>query len=192
MTVSAESAHFALWPLPDLALTPATRPGTTDAAGDPDGAFAEGVEAGRAEAREEARRNLEHALVALQSVESELRRQRQSLVATNEQAVFKLALAVARHVIQREIETDDQIVLHLVRRALEELDGARPTEVRLNPADLDAAQGYVVGQQWPADLEWIADPTMERGSCVVESPDRIIDGRLDTVLREVERRLRDE
>jgi hypothetical protein len=60
--------------------------------------------------------------------------------------------------------------------------------VRLNPADLGALG---LGPGAGAPVQWTADPVLEPGSFVVESPARVVDGRTDVALRQLFERLTD-
>jgi flagellar biosynthesis/type III secretory pathway protein FliH len=106
--------------------------------------------------------------------------------------IHALALAAAKKVIQRELQTDPTIVRDLVTRALELLDMTSPIEIRLHPEDLEAFRGDWEGLAPPdrqRDVQWLADPSLERGSFLIESPTRIIDGRTDVALRNLYERL---
>jgi flagellar biosynthesis/type III secretory pathway protein FliH len=63
----------------------------------------------------------------------------------------------------------------------------------VNPLDLQALQSASGGETgFPVEgreAAWHADPLVEPGGVVVEGRDRIIDGRVDTALERVYRRL---
>ena len=65
--------------------------------------------------------------------------------------------------------------------------------MRLNPDDLAAlgAGHRAARAERPGARrsQWVADPTLERGSFLVESPTRIVDGRIDAALRQLYERL---
>jgi flagellar biosynthesis/type III secretory pathway protein FliH len=114
---------------------------------------------------------------------------------TIEENICALAVAVARQVVGRELTTDASWVLDLVKRALLEFPIDQPVRIRVNPQDLAALeangaaaeglQGIVQGR----DARWVADARLAPGGCVVEGRERIVDGRVDTALERIYRRL---
>jgi flagellar biosynthesis/type III secretory pathway protein FliH len=102
-----------------------------------------------------------------------------------------LALAVARHLLQREIEADPGVMHRLVEQALAATPLSGSVTVRIHPEDL-AALGNVDALR-PAgstiELSWIPDAALLRGGCVVESTTSVIDGRVDEALLSLYERL---
>lgn len=108
--------------------------------------------------------------------------------------IAALAVAVACHVIGRELRGDAATVADLVRRALAEFPIDQPMRVRVHPADLALLSHAVPDGEALAiapnrDVHWMADGRVTPGGCVVEGRERIIDGRVDTALERVYRRL---
>jgi flagellar biosynthesis/type III secretory pathway protein FliH len=67
-------------------------------------------------------------------------------------------------------------------------------DVRLHPADLEAlgsSLDHLTPQGRGLTLQWVPDPALERGSFVVESALRVVDGRTDVALRTLYERLGD-
>ncbi|MEO6778102.1 MAG: FliH/SctL family protein, partial [Gemmatimonadaceae bacterium] len=109
--------------------------------------------------------------------------------------VTALALTVARHIVGRELSSDATAVADLVKRALAEFPIDQPMRVRINPDDLSmlslpSADG---GDALPIapnrDVRWLADLRIQPGGCVVEGRERIVDGRIDTALERLYRKL---
>jgi flagellar biosynthesis/type III secretory pathway protein FliH len=65
-------------------------------------------------------------------------------------------------------------------------------EVRLNPDDLTALGEHLgplgTGGR-PLHAQWIADAALDRGSFLLETPLRVVDGRTEDVLRALYERL---
>ncbi|MEO8633726.1 MAG: FliH/SctL family protein [Gemmatimonadales bacterium] len=196
---SAAIARFALWPLPEFA----QRPELMGAAGvsEPVGPTAEeeawvrGHAAGRAEATDEANRTLKRAAGLLVSTAEALDAARLGVVRELEDAVYLLALAIAKHLIQREVAADPAIVRELVHRGLEAFPVGSRVEIHLHPDDLAAlrSQFELPGRDGHAnDLQWMPDAAVERGGCTLETPHRVVDGRLDLALGDLYNRMRDD
>ncbi len=190
------TARFALWPLPELAGRAAA--GGAVPAGVPDPAaegYARGVQVGRAEALEEAERTIKRAATLLVSTAEALDAARLGLVRELEDSVYLLALAVARHLIQREVAADPTVVRDLVRRGLEAFPVGARVEIHVNPDDLTVLRGQLdptLEGDRAAEIQWVSDQEVERGGCTLETPHRVVDGRVDLALTELYARMRND
>jgi flagellar biosynthesis/type III secretory pathway protein FliH len=112
-----------------------------------------------------------------------------------EENIVALSVAIARHVMEREVSLDRTIVTALVQRALVEFPVDHPVRIRVNPGDLAVIEAQAEGQLAALtsgpdrNALWIGDPRIGIGGCVVEGRDRIVDGRVDTALERIYRRL---
>lgn len=191
------TARFALWPLPELAGRGLPGGGAApNPAPDPAAeGYARGFLVGRTEAAEEADRTIKRAASLLVSTAEALDAARLGLVRELEDSVYLLALAVARHLMQREVTTDPSVVRELVRQGLEAFPIGSRVEVHINPEDLAVLRGQLDPSDASgraAEIQWIADPAVERGGCTLETPHRVVDGRIDLALRELYARLRND
>ena len=194
----AASEHGALR-LPDLVGEhPAENVAAAPAAADADAAsqafdrgFADGLDQGVAQTYEK----IAPALAALSGLLESLELARAELTRDFERNLYALALAVARHLIQREVTLDPTIVRDLVRQAVDLVPHDVTVEVRLNPDDL-AALGDRLNHMGTGGrsihTQWMADSALDRGSFLLETPLRVVDGRTDDVLRALYDRLRND
>lgn len=158
-------------------------------------AYADGYEEGRREGEIAEGARLRTALRVAEEALDELRAGEARWTGSIEENICALAVAVARHVIGRELAADVTPVLELVRSALAEFPVDQPIRVRVNPGDMLLMRQSGDGEDPLAsvthgrDARWIADSQMAPGGCIVEGRERIIDGRVDTALERVYRRL---
>lgn len=192
-------AKFSLWPLPDLGRAPvpeaAPRTPEEEGASREQEAYRRGYSSGQADATAEANRTLKRAAGLLVSTAEALDAARLGVVRELEDSVYLLSLAIARHLIQREVTADPTIVRDLVTRGTESFPVGSHIEIHLNPDDLSALRsqfGLPESDGRAADLQWIADPAIERGGCTLETPHRVVDGRVDLALRDLYQRLCDD
>jgi len=105
-----------------------------------------------------------------------------------EDDVVELALAIAEKVIAREVKTDRQIVLDVVRSALAEIHDATELRIRCHPDDV-----ALLEPRWESMLprsvaersELVPDDLVEQGGVVVETRIGYVDGQVKTRLNQV-------
>jgi flagellar assembly protein FliH len=151
-------------------------------------AYEAGIGAGRDEAEVAARQAFTTAIEALWLAAEEVRTSEQRWLGALQDNVAALAAASARHIVGREIAADDTLVRRLAALAVAEFPQDHPIHVRVNPADLATLrEAFETPPARSGDLRWTADARVERGGCVVEGRDRIVDGRVDTALERIYR-----
>lgn len=93
--------------------------------------------------------------------------------------VLELATELARQVVRRELATQPDAVLPVVREALALLGADhRLAAVRLHPHDLEVVGAALREEHAALDIRWTADTDVERGGCVVEAAGTVVDGQL--------------
>lgn len=175
-----------------LALPALRAPDPAPAPSAADLALARGRREGRDEGAAEAREELRPVIEGLLRIAEHLQDLRDQALHEAEADLEALALAVARRLVQRELEADPGIVRRLVARALELLPVDAPIEIRAHPGDLETLAPAL--EAWSAGraLRWTPDPALDRGSFVAETPRRVVDGRTDVALRTLYDRLRED
>jgi flagellar assembly protein FliH len=160
-------------------------------------AYRSGFDAGRHEGLAEGRKALEPTVAALGSAMRELHEALEPRLGALQEDVLAVALAVARKVVARELRGDVRTYGALVREALSRFPVDQPLRVRLHPTDLAALSrpgqdGEVIDIEGERTVRWIPDPGLVPGDCVVEGPERVVDGKIDRVLERIYHELRDE
>jgi flagellar biosynthesis/type III secretory pathway protein FliH len=159
-----------------------------------DEAFSQGFDAGRQAGAIAERAQLERPLATVTALLEELREREARWVERMEENLCALAVAVGRQLFDAELQASPAHAATLVRRALTEFPMDQPVTIRVNPSDLASITALAVtdGSQATTgrpDAQWIPDPRVVSGGCVVEGRDRIVDGRVDTALERLYRRL---
>jgi flagellar biosynthesis/type III secretory pathway protein FliH len=103
--------------------------------------------------------------------------------------MVKLALAIARRVIGREVSLDQDLLLAIARVALERLGESARITVRLHPDDFEATAAARAAQWSSRSVEVVADPIVGRGGCRIESEFGLIDAGIDAQIQEIARAL---
>lgn len=159
-----------------------------------DDAFQRGAEEGRVAGEIAERARLRTAVAAAEQALDDLRQGEARWTGMVEENICALAAAIARQIIGRELREDPQTIVALASKALEEFPVDQPIAVRVCASDLATISASTADGLAPARLEghelrWVADPRIAPGGCLVEGRDRIVDGRVDTALERVYRRL---
>jgi flagellar biosynthesis/type III secretory pathway protein FliH len=158
-------------------------------------AYQRGHEDGRTAGEIAEGARLRHAVQAADMALEEMRENEARWAGAVEDNLCALATAIARQIVGRELATDSTVVADLVRRALAEVPLDQPVRIRVHPNDLAVLSSMTNEDGSPVtvtagrEARWLADPRVQPGGCVIEGRDRIIDGRVDTALERVYRRL---
>jgi len=151
--------------------------------------FAEGREAGFAAGVEEARELMEARLAQFDAVLATLTAPLEDLDEQVVDQIASLAMAVARHLVRRELRTDPGQVVAVVREALAALPvGARKVCVTLHPDDAALVREVLAVHEDDEDaLRWkiVEDPLLTRGGCKVEAEDSRIDASVEKRLNQI-------
>lgn len=122
---------------------------------------------------QEAAQRLESVVAALDASLTEMQKQMA-------QEMLRLACDIARQVVRRELRSDPLLVEPVVREALGMLVAdSRPAVVRLHPDDFVVFAEPRRAGFASAEVQWVADPSVAIGGCLVESGGMVIDGSLE-------------
>ena len=104
--------------------------------------------------------------------------------------VLQLAWQLAQQLLQQKLRQDDQALLPLLQSALAELPSTLANaRLRVNPADLAAAREFLQQETPETVWQWIEDPAMARGGCVIDTASARLDMTLPTRLAAMSRAL---
>lgn len=156
-------------------------------------AAAGGFQQGYADGLRAVREEQEPAVHRLAALARDALVESEQLTRALERQVVELSLAIAEKVIERETRIDREIVLGVVRGALQELAGAIGVQVRVHPDEYD-----LVAAHWQ-ELEHgsaaqggrlVADDRVQPGGCLIETRAGQVDAQLSTRLDQVAQTLR--
>jgi hypothetical protein len=146
-------------------------------------AYARGRADGERVARAELEQSLHAALETLASAAQSVQMHEARWLNNVEENIAAIAVSVARHIVQREIQRDPSFVATLVNNALAQYPIDQEITIRVSPDDLAMCRSVIDSDNNGArNLRWISDASIERGGCLTEGRERIIDGRVDTAL----------
>lgn len=150
-------------------------------------AYQQGVEAGEATAAQRAGTLAAPVLQNFGAIVRELTGARHNARREAEESMVRLAIAIARRVLHREISTDPLAILGLVRTGLDRLSARELHRLRLSPVDAQIAQDNRGDLQLPPAVEIVSDPTLPPGSAIFETTRGELDASISSQLGEIER-----
>ena len=162
------------------------KPADPDLAALRQSAFREGETAGRAQAQVELRpvmEQLAHAAKELAALRPQLREQA-------EEDLIRLAVAIARRVVRRELTVDPAAVTGLVKAALEQLAAGETARLRVHP-EHEAIVREFLAKAGREPITVAADSALARGAALFETARGDLDASAETQLAEIERGLTD-
>lgn len=189
--LSAGAVAIRRWELPNVgssqhahtAANGAAAPTVRDLAALEAQAHDEGYAAGRAEGLAAAQQQVREHIGQLDALLAAAARPIQNLDVQTEQQLATLATIVARRVIASELQLSPTLILRAVQQAAAALPAAtRELRVHVHPDDLPLLQDAPT-----TDSHWqcVADQTLTRGDCQLESTRSRLDARVETRLAAV-------
>lgn len=151
-------------------------------------AYSRGRADGERAARAESDEQLSYAVQALNEALEAVQQSETRWIGHAEENIAALAIMVAQHIVQREVQTDPSFVRDIVLSAMAQYPVEQEITIRLNPADLNACKTAIEASS-ARDVRWISDASIQRGGCLTEGRERILDGRIDTALERAYRSL---
>jgi flagellar assembly protein FliH len=174
-------------PAPRPARVPAVDAGPS---GDQDEARKEAYQRGFSEGRnvghEQAAGELQPVMDRLSRSLADLATVRSRVRKTAESDLLKLAIAVARRVIHRELTLDPGSIEGLIRVALEKLESRELCRVRVHP-NQEPVIRTLLARFSAAPVELIPDGTLQSGDVLFETAHGTLDGSIEAQLQEIER-----
>ncbi len=185
-----QPASGALVPKEDPVLEEAP-PATIDMAQVEKTAYENGFRQGEKAGMEIAEKKVEAIMRRYSETLLELGQLRTELYAQVEREVVKLALEVAKKIVHREIQADQEIIQTLVKVALSHVAEKTAVTVHLHPTDynfvLERKNELSLSDHGVREVALLADRSIERGGCLVKTECGDIDARIEEEFREVER-----
>ncbi len=150
-------------------------------------AYQQGFQEGQAAARQESAAQIQAMHLQVARTVEEMCGMRQRFRHEAEEDVVALAIAIARRVLHRELTVAPEALLGLVKAALEKMEIREVHRVRVSRADAALVSQHLDKMGLPRPIEVIADPSLPRGSAILDSSRGALDASVETQLAEIER-----
>jgi flagellar assembly protein FliH len=154
-------------------------------------AYQQGYSEGQSAGLQQATARVDPVLVKLaHSIQDLVTVRKRHLVEAEEDAV-KLAVAVARRILHRELAVDPDSLLGVVKATIGRVDSRDVHRIRVHPDDVAALQRHLAALNLPPRVEVSADRALERGGVIVETSRGSMDASISSQLAEIENGLVD-
>ena len=151
-------------------------------------AFQKGIDEGR----QQTERGLANVFRSLREGIDAITRLREKVLRNSEEDLLKLAIMVARKIIQQEIKHDPKILANIVAEAISSCSDLDRITIRLNPDDCSRVSAnrhfYLLGIGANTQVSLIPDEAILPGGCMVDTVTGTIDARIEVQLEEIYRR----
>ncbi len=150
-----------------------------------------GKKEGFFQGKNEAQAEIEKQTKLFTSFIEELKQKKEKFYQENELFIIKLAVEIAKKIMQRELSQNQDFLLYVVREALKRIKDNGSIVFQTHPDDLDLLRNnrnfkdkHLLSFE---HVEFIASDKIRRGGCVIESESGIVDAQLEVQLDRIEK-----
>jgi flagellar assembly protein FliH len=154
-------------------------------------AFQKGLRQGEADGRKQAQAQVDAELQRLGRTVTEMAGLRRAIRREAEEELVRLALAIARRILHRELTVDPESLSGLVKAALGKIEMRDTYRVRTHPDHVSVVTRCLAQMGAPQKIEVLADSSLEKGSAIFETGRGSLDASVETQLAEIQRGLVD-
>jgi flagellar assembly protein FliH len=150
-------------------------------------ALIKGRQEAQTAAREAAAKEFQAELEKLGRLMNSLAASAASLRRQAEEDLVRLAIAIARRILHREMLVDGEALLGLVKAALSRIDQREIHHIRTHPQTVRLLEEALRQTNSGRRIEISADSRLDRGALIVETAKGHLDASVETQLDEIER-----
>lgn len=151
-----------------------------------DQGFQQGLEEGQTQGRKEYKDLVQNA----EELKQQYLKDYQNLYRISEENMLKLAIDIAKNVIGSTLENNDKAYMELAYKALNLVKGQKEVELRLSGEDYQDVIGnkdlLISRLEGIDDIHIIEDTFLDRGSCIIDAGNGVIDGGVKTQMDQIE------
>ena len=119
-------------------------------------------------------------IAALEAIIGTLARPLDELDAAIETELTRLALAIAKHLVRRELKIDPSQVIGIIRHTISLLPlAARNIKIHLHPDDAAVVRDKLAAPKGEREWQLFEDPLMARGDCRLTTDNSSVDARFE-------------
>lgn len=157
-------------------------------------AYEKGFEQGKKDGETLGRKAYEIHVERFSAVIDAIRHRGEELLSRYEPVLLELVLTISKTLLRHELSTKPELVRSCLERGLDMAIKGMPIRVHLHPEDLELIQSVDMPSSEKTaghPLEFMADSSVERGGCLLETDMGVIDATLTTQWRTVSQAMLD-
>lgn len=143
-----------------------------------------------------AERGLLNVFKSMRTASEDLQQLREKVLRDSEDDLLALVIAVAKRVVHQEVAQDRQVVLRVIRAALQNLSENDDLVIRVHPDDqalLTTSQNQALQRELAGfTFSLRPDTSLQPGCCQVETALGTVDASFDAQIEEIYRRMQEE
>jgi flagellar assembly protein FliH len=112
------------------------------------------------------------------------------LIRLMEEETVRMAIEIARKIVQRELTMDPDLVVALTTATLKRVSGQQSITVRVSRHDFERVRAAITNVNSAVMVK--DDPALERGDCLIDTGQTHVDNRIDSQIDLISRTLFDE
>ena len=155
----------------------------------------QGYDEGRQAGLDEANAQLSQATNALAEACRQLSSQRQKMLDGSREDMLRIVLAIAERVVLTELSAHREAINRTIQQAIQAAVSAEEFHIKINPADMDIVQEhkplFIASLTGLTNIEFVADPSVTAGGCILESPVGRVDATIEAQMEELAQTLRE-
>ncbi len=141
-------------------------------------AWEKGYEEGKDNAKKEMESFIKEQTAEAWKVFASVEKYKENMYNELQESVLQLSFDIAEKIVNIELQRDDKVYVGIVKDAILNIKGVDKFVLRVGRTEYD--KFFKDGAQWLRDetgcvpFEVVCDPQMERGACILESDDKIL------------------
>lgn len=141
-------------------------------------AYEEGFSQGQKDGVEVGKRSLEQQIQQFQDLVAALTRDKEEIYRQREQELVEMVLLISRKIVARELTLQPDAIEEIVAAGFKLLSDSEGIKLHLNPKDCEFLE-LSPRDNWPPEVELMADGTISPGGFLLETATGEIDGTLE-------------
>ncbi len=154
-------------------------------------------ERGRQSGIDEVEAQLRQSTQALAAACNEINGLKEKILQRSSDDMLRLVLAIAERVVNAELSVNEEVIARTVQQAISVAVSADEFRIKVNPEDLQVVQErkplFVASLSGLSHIEFVADVSVTRGGCILESPlgrvDATLEAQYDAITKTLEQAL---
>ena len=151
--------------------------------------FKDGYQAGYTKGKNQSIEETRGSLNMISRVIDELKAYRTQILNDARNDIVRMAISVAERVLHKEIMTDPNSVISVVKNAIKKINFKKQFMVHVNPLDLEVVQKQSAEVALLLDnyeiLKFTGNPKVEPGGCIIQTESGTVDARVDRQFQEI-------